>query len=343
MTHACQTPAAAGQPGPTLFTDPLGWKIAVFTSPKSAHGGSAAGSFIQSPAASALIESMALTIETQFMRSRHSTIPEGLIYERRFVSPHERRAILDYLGTLRPIWEQRFSKNHPPPPGESQRWLLRPVYWLGNWQFACLNYYHPPKGILHRCVRAEPYPAVLAGIVARIEKIARTRYQGRDLPPGWKLNTCLINFYGSKLEDERTVDTARVGEHKDFEPGPVGSVSLGERALFQFVASQRRGERDGVVFQQWLEDSSLQIFGGERFKNQLFHRVQRVEKTGGYEFAQPVPNFLPRRINFTFRYVPEPHVHALAELPAESREDVLPYIKMLARHSAYFAGELASV
>src|SRR3712207_7147345 len=40
---------------------------------------------------------------------------------------------------------------------------------------------------------------------------------------GWHLNTCLVNFYGSRLEDGRWVDTARVGEHKDFEPGPVRS------------------------------------------------------------------------------------------------------------------------
>ncbi len=265
------------------------------------------------------------------------------MYQRPFISKEERQAILAYLSTLRPIWEQRFAKNHPPPPGESQRWLLRPVYWLGNWQFACLNYYHPPKGTLHRCVRAEPYPPVLAAIVARIEKLTRAKFRGADLPPGWKLNTCLINYYGSKLEEDRDVDTARVGEHKDFEPGPVGSLSLGERALFQFVSSKKRGERDGVFFQQWLEDSSLQVFGGERFKNQLFHRVQRVEKTGYYRFEPPVPNFLPRRINFTFRYVPEAHVHPLRDLPAESREDVLPYVKMLARSSAYFAGELQSI
>ena len=39
---------------------------------------------------------------------------------------------------------------------------MRPVYWLGGWQFACLDYYRPPDGVDDRCVRAEPFPAVLA-------------------------------------------------------------------------------------------------------------------------------------------------------------------------------------
>ena len=45
-------------------------------------------------------------------------------------------------------------------------------------------------------------------------------------------------------EGDRWVDVARVSEHRDFEPGPVASISLGERALFQFV---RRGEFGGVL------------------------------------------------------------------------------------------------
>ena len=56
------------------------------------------------------------------------------------------------------------------------------------------------------------------------------------MPKGWHLNTCLVNFYGDRQDGTRWVDVARVGDHRDFEPGPVASLSIGERALFQFVA-----------------------------------------------------------------------------------------------------------
>src|SRR4051812_31237076 len=76
----------------------------------------------------------------------------GLYYNPKFISHAEREEILAWLSGLHPIWDERYSKSNPPPAGKTQRRLLRPVYWLGNWQFACLNYYHPPKGILNRCV-----------------------------------------------------------------------------------------------------------------------------------------------------------------------------------------------
>lgn len=266
-------------------------------------------------------------------------LPYGLHYDRRFVSPADRAEILDWLTTIHPIWEQRYAPNHPPPPGREQRWLLRPVYWLGNWQFACLDYYHPPKGVLHRCVAAEPYPAVLARLVAKAEKVARAMYRPGDIPRGWHLNTCLVNFYGSRLEDGRRVDTARVGDHKDFEPGPVASISLGERAFFQFISSRRIGHTGSVEFEQWLDDGSLQVFGGEKWKNRLFHRVQRVDRKGS-TFDANTGDFATRRVNFTFRYVPDEHIVRYADLPAPAAEDVKGYMEQLAGHSAFFRAEL---
>lgn len=264
-----------------------------------------------------------------------AALPRGLYYDRNFVTAPEREELLRWLGTLHPIWEERYARNHPPPPGKTPRKLLRPVYWLGNWQFACLNYYHPPRGVLHRCVRAEPFPPVLATLVEEAEAISRKLYRGVDMPSGWKLNTCLVNFYGSRIEGDRRIDTARVGEHKDFEPGPVASISLGERAYFQFVSSGRLGERNSVVFQQWLDDGSLQIFGGDKWKRQCFHRVQRVDRKGT-EFDLRPDNFLTRRVNFTFRYVPEQHIVPYAKLPTGAAEDVATYMAELARHSAFF-------
>jgi len=271
---------------------------------------------------------------------KYSAKYQNLIYKPDYVTKAERAEILSYLATLHPIWEMRYSKNNPPPPDQQQRRLLRPVYWLGNWQFACLNYYHPPKGLYHRCVSAEPYPPILAHLVKKIETMVKNEFDPKDVPRNWHLNTCLINFYGDQINDGKRNDCARVGEHKDFEPGPVASVSFGEKALFQFVKSQGTQSQSSVVLQQWLEDSSLQIFGGDKFKKQLFHRVQRVEKKTPEEFQLNVTDFETRRINFTFRYVPDEHIQPFFKLPSEAQEDTLEYMQALAKNSPFFQKHL---
>ncbi len=261
----------------------------------------------------------------------------GLIYRSQFVTPVDRKSILDYLASIYPIWEMRYSANNPPPDGAAQRQLLRPVYWLGNWQFACLNYYHPPKGIEYRCVKAEPFPPALQRLALQMEDIARNEFEPKDIPRRWHFNTCLINYYGNKLENGKWVDCARVGEHRDFEPGPVGSISLGDRALFQFVESKDRKAQSQVVLQQWLEDSSAQIFASDRYKKHLFHRVQRVEQKWNEKFKDNTTNFDTRRVNFTFRYVPDEHIYDLKSIPLESQQDVKAYLLELAQHSSWFA------
>ena len=262
------------------------------------------------------------------------------VYEPGFIAAPARAEILAWLQTLHPIWEQRYSTRRPPPPGRQQRGLLRPVYWLGNWQFACLGYYEPPRRVHDVAVAAEPFPPVLAGFVAQIEKRVRGGFPGNTVPRRWHLNTCLVNFYGSRDEHGKPSDAARVGEHRDFEPGPVASLSLGERARFQFV---RRGFADAPpVRTQWLEDGSLQIFGGPRWKDDLLHRVQRVENKLGVELPPAIAGFRTRRVNFTFRYVPDEHVTPYADLRGDARADVRDYVAELAQHSPFFAAALAS-
>lgn len=260
----------------------------------------------------------------------------GLIYRPQFISQTRKDLILSEVKKLFPIWEYRFSKSNPPPPDQPNRKLLRPVYWLGNWQFACLNYYHPPKGIEFRCVEAEPFPNEIQNLVTEIEELIKNNIEPRDIPRGWTLNTCLINYYGSHSLGGKNVDVARVGEHKDFEPGPVASVSFGERALFQFVSSKHKQAQSQVILQQWLDDSSLQIFAGEKFKKLLFHRVQRVENKRNELFDLNTPDFQTRRLNFTFRYVPKEHIQPLHRFPKNLQEDVKPYIQQLAERSDFF-------
>lgn len=275
----------------------------------------------------------------------HSFQKLNLIYQDKGISQSEKKEILNFLATLHPIWEERYSKSNPPPAGENNRSLLRPVYWLGNWQFACLNYYHPPKGTQFRCVSAEHYPPVLKRIIQRIESQVKEQFAERDVPRRWQLNTCLINYYGEKFVETEAdggkwIDSARVGEHKDFEPGPVASISFGESAIFQFVKSSGKKNQSQVVLQQRLDDCSLQIFGGEKFKNQLFHRVQRVENKG-IEFKDlNTSNFKTRRINFTFRYVPDDHIQPMNKFPTAQREDIHKYVLNLAHHSEFWKNAL---
>ena len=265
----------------------------------------------------------------------------NLIYQANYITPNEKKEIIRYLESLYPIWEMRFSASNPPPEGEPNRPLLRPVYWLGNWQFACLDYYHPPKGIQNRCVEAESYPPVLEKIVKKIEQMVHEKFSEKDIPRGWHLNTCLINFYGNKiLPDGKKLDTARVGEHKDFEPGPVASISFGEKALFQFIKSESKAHRSDVILQQWLGDSSLQIFGGDKFKKQLFHRVQRVEEKGILFSDMKTTNFETRRINFTFRFVPNDHIKSFSELPENLQTDIKDYVAELGEKSQFWRSQI---
>ncbi len=272
--------------------------------------------------------------------NRSSSKYQNLIYKPNYIKSAAKKEILEYLQTLFPIWEMRFSGSNPPPAGEANRELLRPVYWLGNWQFACLDYYHPPKGIRNRCVSAEPYPNVLKKIIAEVESEVRQTFSPKDVPEKWHLNTCLINFYGNKNIDDVSIDCARVGEHKDFEPGPVASISFGERAFFQFVKSQGKEHKSHMVLQQWLEDSSLQIFGGDKFKKQLFHRVQRVEDKGIKFENLHTTSFETRRINFTFRYVPTEHIQPYSLFPETLKRDLKDYVTQLSEHSGFWQQQL---
>ncbi len=272
-------------------------------------------------------------------RPRPPAIDPCYVYETSFVDARAREDILRWLATLVPLWELRFSTLRPLPAGKQQRPLLRPVYWLGNWQFACLGYYEPPKRTLDVAVAAEPFPPVLARLVAQVERRVRSGFPPRFVPRRWHLNTCLVNFYGDRIDGDREVDAARVGEHRDFEPGPVASISLGERARFQFV---RRGARDAPpVRTQWLEDGSLQVFGGPRWKDDLLHRVQRVDDKHAFDLPPAIAGFRTRRVNFTFRYVPDEHVVPFASLPPRARDDVRGYVTTLAASSAFFAAALA--
>src|SRR5262249_10524424 len=109
---------------------------------------------------------------------------------------------------------------------------------------------------------------------------------------------------------------------------------IGERARFQFV---RRGAPDAPPIRtQWLDDDSLQIFGGARWENDLFHPIQRVGNKRDLHLPPQNDRFCTRRVNFTFRYVPDEHVTPIAKLPPAAREDIREYVTRLAAGSAFW-------
>jgi hypothetical protein len=108
------------------------------------------------------------------------------------------------------------------------------------------------------------------------------------------------------------------------------------------VKSSRIGQRDAPLISQWLDDGSLQVFGGTFFKDKVFHRVQRVDKRDRIELPPEIDGFRTRRINFTFRYVPAEHVVPFGELGAQAREDVRSYVEQLAERSTFFSRALGS-
>ena len=69
--------------------------------------------------------------------------------------------------------------------------------------------------------------------------------------------------------------------------------------------------------------------------------MQRVDKKEGASFPlNDIHNFETRRINFTFRYVPDEHIAPFQKLSAEAQEDVRGYMEKLAEHSEFFKKQL---
>ena len=265
---------------------------------------------------------------------------DGVIHQERFILKPEKAALMEWLETLHPLWEHRHGDERGLRQGQKRRRLLRPVYWLGGWQFACLNYYNPPDYIHDRVVEAEPFPDVLSAIVARVEARALATFRPEDVPPGWCLNTCLINLYGLVRRGERWVDVGRVGGHHDSEPGPVASLSLGARARFQFATKARGHEEENIVLEHWLKDRSLLVFASPRWKKEVFHRVPRVARQDQYVFDLPVEDFRIRRVNFTLRYVPPEHIVPFSQLAAPARSKVEGYVRTLAESAPFYARAL---
>jgi DNA oxidative demethylase len=269
-------------------------------------------------------------------RSGDAAVAEpGFSYLPRFIEAEEGVELAAFFAGLRPLWEQRHAPGSPSRRGGASR-LTRPVYWLGAWQFAALGYYAEPDHQRDRCLRAEPFPEVMTRILLRLRP-ELARHGGPDALP----NTCLVNYYGRERPPDGgpPIDTARLGMHRDQEPGPVVMFSIGQPAQFEFVEPDAPEPRRS----QWLADRSVVLLSGPVYKDHLYHRVTRVRHGEAPTLNTSLPGFEVRRVSVSFRYVPERWVHDLGDLGPEAQAVALPYVRALAVHSAHFARQLGTV
>jgi DNA oxidative demethylase len=258
----------------------------------------------------------------------------GFSYLPRFITASEAAALGEYFGELHPLWEKRHSDDAPSRRGATGR-LTRPVYWLGAWQFAALGYYAEPDHIHHKCVRAEPLPDVMTGILERLRP--ELALHGDEGPLA---STCLINYYGSERHEGRPpVDCARLRMHRDAEPGAVVMFSVGQPAQFEFVD---RAD-DVPVHSQWVRHRSVVVISGPKYKDHLYHRITRVRYGQQPALETKLDAFALRRVSVSFRHVPERYILDLGQLNPEARAVAQPYVEELSKHSDHFRRQLDTV
>lgn len=256
----------------------------------------------------------------------------GFSYLPRFIEADEAEALIDYFGGITPIWERRHTDGaHARSEGHARR-LTRPVYWLGAWQFASLGYYAEPHYREDRCLRAEPLPPVMRGILDRLGPILDADH-GDPTPP----NTCLINYYGREVGEGVPVDYARLRMHRDGEPGPVVMFSIGQPGLLEFVDPAVSRDPEVAV---WTRHRSVSILSGPDFKDRLYHRIRRVRTGRDPQLHSRLDSFETRRISVSFRHVPDELIADFDGFPPERRDRVREYVAELAEHSPHFAAQL---
>jgi hypothetical protein len=268
---------------------------------------------------------------------RQALQQKGFTYIPQFISIPESEELIEYFGGLHPIWEERHRDDDRKREGSQGRRLTRPVYWLGAWQFACLGYYAEPDYRHDRCLRAEPFPAVMQSILHRtlpgLHEFHNSEPLANELP-----NTCLINYYGREVRDKQVPrDFARLRMHRDSEPGPVIMFNIGQAGLLEFLDPDKSDEPELSV---WLRHRSICIISGPDFKDRLYHRVRQVRMGRKPELHATLSDFELRRVSVSFRHVPAEFISDYSTLPAPSRSKIADYVALLAEHSEHFQGQL---
>ena len=262
----------------------------------------------------------------------------GFSYLPRFIHADEAEELIEYFGSVSPIWERRHHDAQHQRNGESRRRLTRPVYWLGAWQFASLGYYAEPLYREDRCVRAEGFPDVMQRILSRLRSpLQELHGAAGPTQPGQLPNTCLINYYGREVGLGQPRDYARLRMHRDGEPGPVVMFSIGQPGLLEFLDPEVSPEPELSV---WTRHRSVTILSGPDFKDRLYHRIVQVRTGQDPALRCTLDNFEPRRVSVSFRHVADDLISDFGELPEDKRALVRGYVRELAEHSAHFAKQL---
>jgi alkylated DNA repair protein (DNA oxidative demethylase) len=262
----------------------------------------------------------------------------GFTYAPQFMTKDEGDALIEYFGSLQPLWEQRYRDQGNPRNQKHHRRLTRPVYWLGAWQFACWGYYSEPQHTQHRCMQAEAFPEVFREILSRVEPVL-SEHHGGDVDSRLEAlpNTALINYYGREVGDGVPRDYARLRMHRDHEPGPVVMFNIGQPALIEFLDPDRSPEPE---LRLWMRHRSISIISGADFKDRLYHRVTQV-RTGALPAMHcHVENFELRRVSVSLRHVPKNCIENFSEFPKESQDQVRDYVETLAERSEHFRTQL---
>jgi hypothetical protein len=264
----------------------------------------------------------------------------GFSYLPQFISKEESQQLIEYFGQLTPLWERRHPTGDHQRSGGHARRLTRPVYWLGAWQFAALGYYAEPLHREDRCLRGEPFPAVMHRILERLRGLLEASHaegapEGLDLVP----NTCLINYYGREVGRGVPRDYARLRMHRDGEPGPVVMFNIGQPGLLEFLDPDRSPEPE---LRLWTRHRSITILSGPEYKDRLYHRVVQVRTGREPKMGIRLPNFELRRVSVSFRQVPDELIADFAQWPAEQQAKTREYVELLARHSDHYRAQLGT-
>jgi hypothetical protein len=127
--------------------------------------------------------------------------------------------------------------------------------------------------------------------------------------------------------------------HRDAEPGAVVMFSVGQPAQFEFLDP----EASAPAHSQWIRNRSIVILSGPEYKDRLYHRVTRVRYGQEPVLSSKLEGFAVRRISVSFRHVPERYITDVHQMHPDAMAIALPYIKVLAQHSAHFDAQLRSV
>ena len=161
------------------------------------------------------------------------------------------------------------------------------------------------------------------------------------VPRRWHLNTCLVNFYGDR-DRGRQGDRCRARRRASRLRARSGRVAVARRARAVSVRPPRRAAMRHRCARSGSRTTRCRSSAVRAGRTTCSTACSASTTSTKLDLPPKIDGFRTRRVNFTFRYVPDEHVTPFAQLPAAARDDVRDYVAELAQHSPFFAKALAS-